>query len=387
MPALGNADAVTPTLVADVSGKYRVKLVVSNGVVASEPAFADIAVGACGGHAPAVTPSASTSVPHVGEVVMLSAEAADDDTKAGCTSHPSVYGYAWTLSALPPGSHAMLNATDVRAPSFVTDLPGSYAVQVVATDPTGRKSPTAELKIEASTCGSHAPVIDQMGPSVAAPETGDTVSLTASVTDADTSPGCAAHDATFAYDWSFTALPAGSHAALNDRGVASPSFVPDVEGSYSLELAVTDPTGRRATAKRELDVTARVDPNPVDDDCGEYEPTALPRVLSPGPIAACDKVVALNLQGGSRILLDGAASTDLDNTRCGMNQSLDFEWTLLTTPITGGRSELESRDGGTSVLHVTADGGYKVRLVVTDSTGLSSQQATCWIHAGNVGQE
>jgi hypothetical protein len=130
------------------------------------------------------------------------------------------------------------------------------------------------------------------------------------------------------------------------------------------------------------------DPTQPDDGCGDSPPLALPRVVSPGSGTACgDGVISLNLQGDSKIMLDGVASTDRDNTVCALAQTLSYEWTLLSTPLRAGKSALESTNGGSTVLDVEGDGLYKVRLVVTDSTGRSSLARSCWLHAGNVGLE
>jgi hypothetical protein len=382
MPTLVNADAITPTFVPDVPGTFRLKLVVSNGVVASAPAFADIAVGPCGGHAPAVAASASNPSPHAGELVMLDASATDEDAAPACAAHAAAYDYAWSLVELPPGSRATLNATAVRAPSFVADTPGTYRARVVVTDPTGRVSQASEVRVEAGKCGAEAPVIAGITTSDA-PESGDTLTLHATVADADTEASCAAHAAAFEYAWSFEGLPPGSRASLNDAGVAEPSFVADVAGHYSLRVVVTDPTGRQGTAAGSIVVAAST-PGPDETAC-KTPPVAAAVKLDPGASAACgDRIIPIHLRGDSRILLDAAPSFDPDPESCGP-QTLDYAWTLLATPREGGASALESTNGRTTVLHVTADGAYQVRLVVTDATGLSSGETLCWMYAGDVG--
>jgi hypothetical protein len=383
MPTLANADSVTPTFLPDVKGTFRLKLVVSNGVVASEPAFADIAVGLCGGRAPAVAASTSDPSPHIGEVVMLDAAVTDEDTVEGCAAHAAAFAYAWSLAELPAGSRAALNATGIRAPSFVVDVPGVYRARVIATDPTGKASQVREISVTAGACGGQAPLASAVTTGATAPKTGDTLSLHTSVTDADTSAACAAHAATFEYAWSFEALPAGSRASLNDVGIAEPSFVPDVPGTYALKVVVTDPTGRQATALGNVVVAAA--PIVPEETACETPPVAAAVKLGPGATVACGgAIIPQHMHGDSKILLDAAASSDPDGAECGP-QTLDYTWTLLSTPRWGGESELESTDGRTTVLHVTADGAYQVRLVVTDSTGLSSAETICWIYAGHVG--
>jgi hypothetical protein len=187
--------------------------------------------------------------------VTLNAEAKAAAGAVGCMTRVSAdFTYAWMLTAVPAESHASLNATSVDAPSFVVDAPGEYMARVVATDADGRASDPAEVRIEANSCGANAPVVSLLTSAPALPVTGDTVTLGASVTDADTDPTCNAHAAVFAYAWSFSDLPPGSRARLNDAHIEHPSFVADVAGTYALELVVTDPTGRQGSASVMVDV-------------------------------------------------------------------------------------------------------------------------------------
>jgi len=48
---------------------------------------------------------------------------------------------------------------------------------------------------------------------------------------------------TFTYAWTITERPAGSSAALSNPTSATPVFTPDVVGTYTVQLAVTDSTG------------------------------------------------------------------------------------------------------------------------------------------------
>ena len=379
--AFHNADAVTPTFVPDVDGPFRLKLVISNGVVTSAPAFALVSVGVCGGRAPRVTPSASSTSPHAGELVTLAVDTVDDDTDAGCAAHPAVFTYAWSLGEIPAQSHASLNAATVRSPSFLADVPGRYVARVVATDPTGKASAPAELVVQAAVCGSNAPVVGAITPSVAAPATGQMVTLSASVSDADTATGCHAHPATFRYDWSFSELPPGSLASLNDAHVAAPSFVPDVAGAYGLAVSVTDPTGRSATVASALGASG---PTVRPADCGHSPPVAAAELVTPGPAATCGETpIVVDLAGMNELMLDAAPSSDPDNAACGASQALDYRWTLLSTPLHGGFSHLDSKDGRATVLRVWGDGTYQVRLVVTDSTGLESPETVCSLYVTN----
>lgn len=575
-----------PTFVPDVAGSYKLRLVVSNGVLTSKPAEVEISVNTCGDRAPVVTADAAVDSPAIGQVVHLDASATDEDTLDDCAAHEAEFSYQWSFAELPDGSRARLNDPGVRNPSFTPDVAGTYVLHVVSMDPTGKLSEFAAITVEAGACGGNAPVVSsidaapsdapatgqavQLGASVtdadsedpcqthapvfvydwqfevmpvgsnaalndehasapsftpdvpgeyvlrvtatdptgltateivsisagacgsnppvvasidaapsAAPATGQPVQLGADVTDADLDAGCQAHAPVFTYDWQFEVMPAGSNAELNDPHASAPSFTPDVPGEYVLRVVATDPTGRASTelvtitastcGSNEPTATASAVPNSVnvgagvqlqgtaadaDNDlgcglaqtlsyswklvqipagsvasvsnpaaeyaafttdvagtyvaelvvsdstgrsslpvqttvtasaCGTAAPVAAAQKTGPGATVSCGgSAIAIDLGGNNEVLLDAATSSDADNS-CGVTQTLFYSWTLLSTPLNGGDSNLMSDDGRTTVLDVQSSGEYRVRLIVTDSTGRSSQEAVCILNLSNVG--
>lgn len=253
-PTFDDVGAAVPTFVPNDAGTYELELVVSNGTASSPPAKAEVVVDACGGRAPVASATSSDAMAYLGETITLSAAVTDADTLPDCNAHSAVFTYAWSLDEIPDGSSAALDDPSAAAPTFVVDVEGHYVASVVVTDPTGRASDPAAVELDAAACGNNPPVIAATESAPAMPAAGDTVSLGASVIDADTLPDCAAHAPDFSYDWSFGALPAGSKAALDDAHIADPSFVADKKGSYGLLLTVTDPTGRTASSSLAVDV-------------------------------------------------------------------------------------------------------------------------------------
>lgn len=55
--------------------------------------------------------------------------------------------------------------------------------------------------------------------------------------------------AALGFSWTFTSKPAGSQAVLHNAATATPSFIPDVPGTYALQLIVNDGTGYSAPAE------------------------------------------------------------------------------------------------------------------------------------------
>jgi hypothetical protein len=58
---------------------------------------------------------------------------------------------------------------------------------------------------------------------------------------------------TLSFQWSFASIPAGSTATLSDQASATPTFRPDVAGTYGLRLVVSD--GKAASAPDAVTVT------------------------------------------------------------------------------------------------------------------------------------
>jgi len=479
---IADSTRVTPSFVPDVPGSYRLRLVVSNGTLTSDPMDVDLEVDDCGIRAPEATPSATPAAPNTGAIVQLDVATTDADTDASCAAHAASYTWSWSFISMPAGSAASLSNPSARTPSFSADMPGDYLVRVVSTDPTGRASAPAELTISASDCGNAIPSIDGLTASPTdAPAVGQTVQLTSSISDADTDAACAAHAPVYSYAWSFDALPAGSGATLNDASAQDPSFTPDVPGIYTLRLRATDPTGR--SSESTLDITANtcgtnaptatvaaaptsthpgegvqlqgagsdadneaacglgqrlfydwhfielpagslsriVSPTAerpsfvpdmpgdyvaalvVTDDtglrsdamriritadaCGLAEPIAAAAKLGPGGVVACTGGTAtVNLGATQELQFDATGSTDPDNGgSCGMNQTLFYDWQIMSTPLRGGRANFRNPNARQPTLNVQVDGTYEIRLIVSDETGRQSRPVTCRVDATNVG--
>ncbi len=108
-------------------------------------------------------------------------------------------------------------------------------------------------------------------------------------------------------EWSPTALPAGSglnDAGLHGRTTPQPTFVPDVDGTYLVELRVHD---------------TAVDSPPVVVSVLAVTPNVPPNAHA-GP----DQSTLL----GMTVFLDGQASTDPDHRP----QPLTFTWSVATVP-------------------------------------------------------
>jgi hypothetical protein len=300
-----------------------------------------------------------------------------------CSSDPggADLSYAWSLTLVPPGSHAEIVDPALQVPTFEPDMAGSYHVRLVVSNGTLTSAPAEVIvNVAVGACGDNAPTATA-AVAVAAVNPGAGVQLQATaVNDPDNAAPCSANQL-FTYAWRLARVPAGSAAVLNDASSEYPAFVADVPGDYVAELIVTDSTGM-SSAPTTVTVTASV--------CGTARPVAVAEKLNPGTTAACGgAAIAVDMGGGggggnNRIHVSAAASSDADNAgTCNLGQTLFYRWTVLTAPWDGSWT-LSSAEGMTTDVSVRTNGAYSVRLLVTDSAGLVSNETVCQFNVTNV---
>jgi PKD repeat protein len=351
LSVLNHPDAVAPSFTPDKAGSYEVKLVALDSTgLRSPPSSLTIIVSDCGSEEPDVQVSASTATPSVGQPVLLGSTVTDPDNAAPCSARET-FTYAWSMSALPAGSRASLNLSTAAAPSFVPDLPGAYIVRLTVTDSAGHKSAPASVSVTATDCGSDAPVV-QATASTFSPGVGQPVQLSAVVTDDDNNPPCSAGQA-LTVKWDIESLPAGSLATIAHPTAFSASFVPDVDGAYSLTAVASDSTGRTSLRSKVL-INAST--------CGAAAPLSQASVLNASP--AIGDVVQLS-----------ASATDSDNVApCGASQSFTYSWAFTTRPK-GSAASLNSATVDNPTFVPDVDGTYGLSVTAIDSTGRKSAPA------------
>lgn len=143
------------------------------------------------------------------------------------------------------------------------------------------------------------------------------------------------------FAWTLTRTPGGSAASLLDDDRESPSFSPDLAGTYRIELIVND--GALDSRPDEVVVT-------VVEDNGV--PTA-----NAGPNQSVDV--------GDNVNLDGNGSSDPDGDR------LSFTWTLASAPP-GSSASLNNPSSATPRFTADVAGTYSVSLTVSDGSSTSS---------------
>ncbi len=161
---------------------------------------------------------------HAGQTVHLDGSGSFDDT-----TPTQNLQYAWSFTSVPAGSTATLSDPHAIDPTFVADLPGTYVVRLVVTDADELSSNPDEVTISSQNAPPNADAGPDQGTFV-----GNLVPLNGSASnDPDFDP--------ISFSWTLIARPAGSTAALSDANTATPTFVPDLPGSYVAGLIVSDP--------------------------------------------------------------------------------------------------------------------------------------------------
>src|SRR5262249_52086794 len=201
---IGNPGAQFPTFTPDKPGAYDFRLTLTDQLGLTSTSFLSVdtaaahpgVVGACGTHAPALVAkvigpvgSASTGAPNEPVAIRTQLDAtgsaSPDDFHvspypAGCGLTRDL-SYQWALTTAPTGSTTSIDSPSLIDPSFVPDQPGTYTVQVTASD--GRNSASTTLAVNA------------VGGFATTPATTGTV-LTSTATDSSGNPVVAFWDNT-----------------------------------------------------------------------------------------------------------------------------------------------------------------------------------------------
>jgi hypothetical protein len=200
--------------------------------------------------------------------------------------------YEWTLTAKPADSAATLTGANTVRPTFTADVPGSYTASLVVVDQRGVRSSPDTVTIICGT-GNLPPTADA-GP--------DRTGAVGTVLTLDGTQSSDPNGTAVSYAWRFVTQPPGSQAVLVNPTSATPSFTPDLAGTYRLALTVSD--GSLTSAPDQLEITVIT---------GNVPPTA-----NAGP----DQQVPI----GRPVTLTGAGSRDPNGN------ALTYNWQFESKP-------------------------------------------------------
>ena len=246
-------------------------------------------------------------------------------------------------------AHAQADGTVIYTPA--TDFVGTDSFSYVVADITGETSNAATVTVTVRAVN-RAPVANA-GPDMNA-VTGRPVILDGAQSfDPDRDP--------LSFAWQFVAVPATSSvttASLANAQTAAPSFTPDVDGTYGLELTVSDGT---LSSTDQVQVTAVSRPN-----------------VPPNANAGQDQTA----QVGTVVLLDGRGSQDPDNGP----QPLTFQWSFVAVPSESILTTTDLQGATTPLANFTPDvvGVYRVGLQVSDGRDASQAEVQITVALPNV---
>ena len=158
----------------------------------------------------------------------------------------------------------------------------------------------------------------------------------ASTVTLDGSESSDEEDDLLTYLWSMTSKPEGSTATLSDTSVVDPTFIADVNGSYTVQLIVND--GMIDSTPDSVTVQAKAPNTPPSANAGADQ----------------------NVNTGTLTTLDGALSDDADN------DPLTYSWTFISVPAGSTLTVLTNPDSVNPTFISDVDGEYTIQLIVND---------------------
>jgi hypothetical protein len=217
-----------PTFTPDKDGDYVVLLTVNDGMRSDKDAV--VITAATPNVAPNADAGASQNVA-TGDPVTLDGTASHDpDAK------PQPLAYLWSFDAVPEESELTdddITNRDQPVASFTPDAEGVYILRLIVTDGEASSADTVQV----------AAVTENVTPTAnAGPDITITLGQTAYL-DGSASNDPDAGPNPLTYQWRFVSMPTGSsltNGGIMNPATATPSFKPDVTGTYVLELSVSD---------------------------------------------------------------------------------------------------------------------------------------------------
>ena len=321
---LDDASSATPSFNADTEGTYVGTLTVNDGVLDSASCDQVVQAGkGIGNEAPVADAGPDQTVTEGNAVTLNGTNSADPD------GDPLTY--SWTFVSIPADS--ALDSSDINdfesdTAGFTPDVIGEYTVALEVSDGALIDTDTAIITIGAN----EAPVADA----------GQNQSVY--VAESVTLDGSASYDPNgdaLTFSWSFVSTPSGSSATFDDATATTPVFVADAEGTFVVELTVSDG---------------------LAEDSAEVRITASEKGGNLAPVADAGSDDTLTL--GATAVLDGSASYDPDG------DALTYSWAFDSVPADSALSDSDIGASSSDVGGFTPDvvGEYVLTLDVSDGS-------------------
>jgi len=323
--ALSDTSSLRPSFVIDKPGAYVVQLIVNDGTMDSSPDTMSLVTQ---NSRPVAQPGPDQTA-HVTDTLTL-------DGSKSYDVDGDMLSFKWSFLIKPAGSMTNLSDPSAIRPTFTVDLPGAYILQLITSD--------GKLSSDPATMS----VVTQNSKPVANAGPDQTVYVGSTVA----LDGSLAHDVDLdqmSYQWSLTAKPEGSMAAIFDPTSPSPTFHVDLPGAYLAQLIVND--GNLSS-----------DPDTVVVSTENSRPVAR---------AGADRTVHV----GDTVSLDGSQSFDADF------DPLTYQWSFSSVP-SGSTVALIDPTAPNPTFTVDLPGTYLIQLITSDGK-LSSVPDTLVVVTGN----
>lgn len=319
---LSSSTDPSPTFTADIDGTYTAQLTVSDGSLDSQVDSVDIAT-TTANSAPVANAGIDQNI-NTGSLASLDGTASSDADGDNLT-------FLWNLTSVPVGSTASLNDAALASPSFTADIDGSYEAELTVNDGTV-DSASDSVTILASTANS--------APTANAGDDQNVVVDT--LVNLDGSASSDVNGDAITYQWSMLSVPVGNTATITNDTSATPSFTPNVEGTYTVQLIVHD--GQVSSAPDNVNIAVSV--------------------VNSAPVANAGDDQYVNT--ATSVILDGSGSTDANN------DDLTYTWSFVSRPV-GSVAAFNDPQAEMPSFTTDIEGSYIISLVVSD--GMESSTA------------
>ncbi|MDH4079505.1 MAG: PKD domain-containing protein [Nitrospira sp.] len=259
----------------------------------------------------------------VGTFVTLNGSKSINTNQTGLT-------YAWTL-AKPAGSNATLSNPSIVNPTLTVDVEGTYEATLLVRDAQQTNLSSAPDTVLVLASKTNPPPAANAGDDRSVFVHQPVVLSGSGSRDANNDP--------LTFNWNFTSVPAGSNTTLFDSATVAPSFAPDVEGPYTLQLVVNDKANN--STPDSITITASHKPSPTAN-------------------AGADQFVPVNHP--TLITLKGNGSRTNPPTN---PPNLDYTWTINSSTFPVALTDADKSEATFGIPANTA-GTVTAQLKVTD---------------------
>ena len=244
---LSNATLVNPTLTADAAGYFELELIVNDGTIDSDPDV--MMINTMNENTAPVANAGEDKPVELGMVTSL-------DGSGSIDADGDLLTYRWEILLKPDSSVASLVNPNTVSPSIEFDVLGDYVFQLIVNDGTIDSAPDTVLFAHENM----RPIADAGNDQTA--NSGNLVSL----------DGSASYDPdgdALNYVWSVSSQPAESNILLDNPLSVSPTFTPELLGTYVIQLIVNDGLIESLADTVIIETGCVEDCDDEDDQCNE----------------------------------------------------------------------------------------------------------------------